>query len=77
MTGIFGGGPRDEKPEGLHAAWPNNALRHSFASYRLSKLGSAEKVATEMGNTRTVVFRNYRKVVTKAEALEWFKIRPS
>jgi integrase len=70
-------GERRKLAKKLGIGWPNNALRHGFASYRLSKLGSAEKVATEMGNTRTVVFQNYRKVVTKAEALEWFKIRPS
>jgi integrase len=62
--------------EALKMEWPHNALRHSFASYRLAAISDASKVALEMGNSPQVIFRNYRKVVTKAQATAWFKIRP-
>jgi integrase len=68
---------RRELAKTLGIDWPNNALRHSFASYRLAAIESADKVALEMGNSPRVVFNNYRKLVTKAQASAWFKIRPS
>ena len=49
-----------------------NAFRHSFASYRLAQVESADKVALEMGNSPRKLFTNYRELVTKEEAEEWF-----
>ena len=59
--------------------WPNNALRHSFASYRLAAIQRADTVALEMGNSpqTRMIFRNHRRVVTKSQASAWSKIRPS
>ena len=54
-----------------------NALRHSFASYRLALLGDAAKVAFEMGNSPQVVHSHYKNLVTPAEAERWFAIGPS
>jgi hypothetical protein len=51
-------------------------LRHSYGSYRMATTDDAQKVSIEMGNSPTMIFRNYRKVVTKAEAEKWFEIRP-
>jgi integrase len=55
---------------------PTNALRHSFCSYRLALLEDAAKVSLEMGNSPAKVFRNYRQLVTKAQAETWFAISP-
>ena len=36
--------------------WPQNALRHSFASYRLAQLKNTAEVALEMGNSPAMIF---------------------
>jgi integrase len=52
--------------------WKNNALRHSYASYRLAEVKDAAQVALEMGNSPAMLFRNYRELVTEKQATEWF-----
>jgi integrase len=59
---------------GLH--WPNNGLRHSYASYRLAQCQDAAKVALEMGNTPFVIFRHYRELVMPQDAAAWWNISP-
>lgn len=56
--------------------WPRNALRHSYASYRMGEIRDAGRVAEEMGNSAAVVRRNYDRVATEAESRAWFAIRP-
>ncbi len=56
--------------------WKANALRHSFASYRLAQLGDAGRVACEMGNSPAVVHRDYKKLVKPPLAEAWFNVRP-
>lgn len=56
--------------------WRQNALRHSFASYRLAHVQDAAKVALEMGNSPDKLFRHYRELVTPAAAEQWFSIVP-
>lgn len=55
----------------------HNALRHSFASYRLAQVEDAAKVAHEMGNSPAMVYRHYREVVTPEQAQEWFALVPA
>jgi integrase len=57
-------------------AWKSNALRHSFASYRLAATQNAAQVSLEMGNSPQVVFRHYRELVKPAEAERWFDVKP-
>jgi integrase len=56
--------------------WPNNGLRHSYASYRLAQCQDAAKVALEMGNTPTMIFRHYRELVMPQDAAAWWNIFP-
>ncbi len=56
--------------------WKKNALRHSYASYRLAECADAARVSLEMGNTPQMVFRHYRELVKPAEAAKWFGITP-
>jgi integrase len=57
--------------------WPNNGLRHSFASYHLAKHQNAPKLALEMGHTTPrLIFDSYREVVTPQEAERYWNIRP-
>lgn len=56
--------------------WKPNALRHSYASYRLADIKDAARVALEMGNSPAMLFRNYREIVTEQQAAEWFSVLP-
>jgi integrase len=57
--------------------WKPNALRHSYASYRLADVKDAARVALEMGNSPSMLFRNYRELVTEQQATEWFALTPA
>jgi len=57
--------------------WPHNALRHSFASYRMAVISNAAQVAEECGHTVQVMKMHYRELVTKAAAEAWFAVAPA
>jgi integrase len=60
------------------AHWPNNGLRHSFASYHLAKHQNAPQLALEMGHTTPrMIFDNYREVVAPQEAQRYWIIKPT
>ena len=59
-----------------HLKWPNNALRHSYATYRLAATQDAAKVALEMGNSPTMLFTNYRELTDEHDARAWFSVAP-
>jgi integrase len=62
--------------EAAGVKWKANALRHSFASYRLAEVQSAAQVALELGNSPAVVFKHYRELCSPAEASTWFNVLP-
>ena len=47
--------------------WPQDLLRHTFASYALALHGDAGKVSTAMGNSSAVMLRHYHEPVTKSD----------
>jgi integrase len=57
--------------------WKQNALRHSFISYRLAEIQDVNRVALEAGNSPQMIFRHYRELATPQEAKTWFAIVPS
>ncbi len=58
--------------------WPQDGLRHSYASYHLAHFKNINELATQMGHTDTkLIFRHYRSVVSKDEAANFWKIEPS
>ena len=59
------------------ADWPQNAARHSFASYHLAKHQDAAKLALEMGNSPQMVFGHFRELVKQKDAEKFWSIRPS
>jgi len=63
--------------EPLKVELVHNGLRHSYASYRLAAVQSAEQVALEMGNSPKKLFQNYRELVTPAQAEKWFSVVPT
>jgi integrase len=58
--------------------WPNNGLRHSFASYRLATIHDVPRVASELGHTSPqMLFGHYRELVLPEEAERYWKIEPA
>jgi integrase len=59
------------------ARWPQNGLRHSFASYRLAATHDAPRVASELGHTSPkMLYSTYRELVLPGEAERYWKIAP-
>jgi integrase len=57
--------------------WRQNALRHSFISYRLAVVPDVNRVALEAGNSPQMIFRHYRELATPEQARTWFSISPA
>jgi integrase len=58
--------------------WPDNALRHSFASYHLAYFKDAAALALEMGHTDSgMIFEHYRELVRPQEAERYWSIQPA
>jgi integrase len=57
-------------------AWPKNALRHSFVSYRLAAVQNSAQVAEECGHSVQIMKKHYRELVKPAEASKWFAVVP-
>lgn len=57
-------------------AWPANALRHSFGSYRLAQCQDAARVSLEMGNSPQIVFSHYRELVKPKDAERFWNLFP-
>jgi integrase len=67
---------RVRKAAGL-AIWPQNGLRHSFASYRLAATHDAPRVASELGHTSPqMLYSTYRELVLPEEAERYWKLVP-
>src|SRR6266481_1191499 len=57
--------------------WPNNGLRHSFASYRLAEIHDAPRVSVELGYTSPqMLYSTYRELVLPTEAERYWTIVP-
>jgi integrase len=58
--------------------WKHNALRHSFASYRLAATNNAAQTALELGHSSAaMLFSNYREIVRPEEAERYWDIKPA
>jgi len=53
-----------------------NALRHSFITYRLAEVHNEHQVAHEAGNSPAMIHRHYRELATPEEAKAWFNVLP-
>jgi len=67
---------RAETVKAAQTPWKDNALRHSFISYRLAEIQNAAQVALEAGNSPSMVFKHYRELVKPETAKAWFAIAP-
>ena len=59
--------------------WPQNVMRHSFASYHLAAFGDAARTALALGHPHgvEVLFAHYRSMVREKTALEYWAIVPA
>lgn len=57
-------------------AWKMDIVRHSYGTYRLPILKSADALALEMGNSPDVIFRHYRRPMNEVSASAYFDLRP-
>ena len=60
----------------IPGGWRQNALRHSFISYRVALTGDVARTALEAGNSAKMIFRHYREVVDGEASKAWFSIMP-
>jgi integrase len=68
----------DEKAAGMKLTkWPQNAMRHSFGTYRLEECHDAARVSLEMGNSPQMVFAHYRQLVKPKDANRYWAIKPA
>ncbi|MEO6871280.1 MAG: site-specific integrase [Chthoniobacterales bacterium] len=58
-------------------AWKQNALRHSFVSYRLAQVKDQNLVALEAGTSPKMINKHYRELATPEQARSWFAIAPN
>ena len=56
--------------------WPQDALRHSYGSYRNAILRSLDQVAEEMGTSVAMLHRHYHNPRAAEQGEAWFAVRP-
>lgn len=56
--------------------WQPDILRHTCASYWLSAVPDAGRVALELGNSPTILLRHYRELVSKEDSDRFWGIMP-
>ena len=61
----------------LRIPWKANCLRHSYATYRLSLMADAGRIALEIGSSPAKLFTNYRELDPLNRASDWFAIEPA
>jgi integrase len=65
----------EEKKAGVKLIkWPQNAMRHSYGSYRLAQCHDVARVSLEMGNSPQMVFDHYRELVKPKEAARYWEL---
>jgi integrase len=68
---------RDERGVKERFQWRENALRHSYGTYRVALTGDIARTALEMGNSPQMIVQHYMQLRTKEEAEAFFRIAPA
>ena len=68
----------DAAKEALGLPWPRDVSRHTFGTYALALTSNPGQVATWMGHegNPTMLHRHYRALATRAQAEEFWGIKP-
>jgi hypothetical protein len=62
-------------PSGIMSLkWPDNCLRHSFASYHLAHYKDATKTAFLMGTSPRLLYETYANLVSRRDAAKWWEL---
>ena len=56
--------------------WPQDVMRHSYGSYWLAKYRNRAQLAEYMGNSLQIIKKHYKKVVSKTDCAEYWRIVP-
>lgn len=56
--------------------WPQDVLRHTYASMRLASGTPAAFVAAEMGTSERMLGEHYREIVEESVAERFWDLRP-
>src|SRR5260370_8342950 len=58
--------------------WPDNALRHRFASYHLARFRNAADTSLQLGHHDSpITFAHYRELVKPKDAQRYWEVKPS
>jgi integrase len=61
----------------VHGLWPQNALRHTFASMHYAHHQNEAALQVQMGHESAVMLhRHYRAIKTRAEAAKFWELKP-
>jgi len=60
----------------LIGGWRNNALRHSYGSYRVAQTKNVAATALEMDNSETIIKDHYLEAKKEEEAKQYFDLTP-
>lgn len=66
----------DAKGKSNGEAWPQDVLRHSYATHWLPLYHEKAKLAALMGNSPEIIDRHYKALATAKEAAAYFAIMP-
>ena len=61
----------------MKTQWPQDILRHSFATYWMALRSHEGRLAEMMGNSPGIVQRHYKGLTTRSEGARYFRILPS
>ena len=68
----------EKAKKSIDREWPHDCLRHSYASYHFAEFNDAGLTAKNLGHPDSTLLRkDYNGAVTKAQAKEFWAIRPS
>jgi len=56
--------------------WSQNVLRHTYASMRIGRGDDVGAVASQMGNSPTILLTHYRELVHRADAVAFWALLP-
>ena len=57
--------------------WPQDGLRHSFASYYYAMSRDLKATAHQSGNSEAIVLAHYNNPRSREEAELWFALTPA
>jgi site-specific recombinase XerD len=69
--------PGKPRRPAIVSEWPDNALRHSFISYRLGKTKNENQTGVEAGTSPAMVYKHYREVVKPKDVEAYWNILPA